>query len=325
MPDRTLPSLSDSQIIQVDHLSVRIAPSITELTQDAATLAQDYLQSLLEQQETVSIILATGNSQLKFLDAIAEPGRSPIASSNKLDWSRIILFHLDEYLGISPEHPGSFRYYLRHKVEQRVKPRLFHYLEGDALQPIAECNRYGQLLQQQTIDLCLLGIGDNGHIAFNEPSVADFNDPHIVKLVQLEITTRQQQVNGGYFSDLEAVPSYAYTLTIPTICAAQKIFCLAGGSHKAEVVNKTLTQAISPSFPATILRLIGSFGACRCDGKIGQTEVPRVQVPPQGALLPPSPRSPFGIACLVQPRIRMRWSRLYRNSRKYEGHRAHRE
>ena len=246
MPDRTLPSLSDSQIIQVDCLSVRIAPSITELTQDAATLAQDYLQSLLEQQETVSIILATGNSQLKFLDAIA--------SSNKLDWSRIILFHLDEYLGIPPEHPGSFRYYLHHKVEQRVKPRVFHYLEGDTLQPIAECNRYSQLLQQQTIDLCLLGIGDNGHIAFNEPSVADFNDPYTVKLVKLETKTRQQQVNGGYFSDLETVPSYAYTLTIPTICAAQKIFCLAGGSHKAEVVNKTLTQAISPSFPATILR-----------------------------------------------------------------------
>lgn len=246
MPDRTLPSLSDSQIIQVDCLSVRIAPSTKELTQDAATLAQDYLQSLLEQQETVSIILATGNSQLKFLDAIA--------SSNKLDWSRIILFHLDEYLGISPEHPGSFRYYLRHKVEQRVKPRLFHYLEGDALQPIGECNRYSQLLQQQTIDLCLLGIGDNGHIAFNEPSVADFNDPYTVKLVQLESATRQQQVNGGYFSDLEAVPSYAYTLTIPTICSAQKIFCLAGGSHKAEVVKQTLKKPITPSFPATILR-----------------------------------------------------------------------
>ncbi|WP_019506703.1 glucosamine-6-phosphate deaminase [Pleurocapsa sp. PCC 7319] len=246
MPDRTLPSLSDSQIIQVDRLSVRIAPSTRGLTQDAATLAQNYLQSLLEQQETVSIILATGNSQLKFLDAIA--------SSNKLDWSRIILFHLDEYLGISPEHPGSFRYYLRHKVEQRVKPRVFHYLNGDALQPIAECNRYSQLLQQQTIDLCLLGIGDNGHIAFNEPSVADFNDPHTVKLVQLETKTRQQQVNGGYFSDLEAVPNYAYTLTIPTICAAKKIFCLAGGSHKAEVVNKTLKNAIAPSFPATILR-----------------------------------------------------------------------
>ncbi len=229
-------------------------------------LAQDYLQSLLEQQETVSIILATGNSQLKFLDAIAKPsrirawrrvrGESSIASGNKLDWSRIILFHLDEYLGIAADHPGSFRYYLRSKLEQRVQPRIFNYIEGDALQPLAECSRYANLLQQQAIDLCLLGIGDNGHLAFNEPSVADFNDPQAVKLVRLETKTRQQQVNGGYFANLSDVPSYAYTLTIPTICAAKKIFCLAGGKHKAEVVKQTLTSAITPSFPATILRTL---------------------------------------------------------------------
>lgn len=230
----------------VENLSIKIASNLTELTQDAANLAHDYLQSLLARQETVSIILATGNSQLKFLDAIA--------CQNNLDWSRIILFHLDEYLGIGTNHPGSFRHYLRNKVERRVKPRLFHYLEGDAPQPIAECQRYSNLLQQQAIDLCMLGIGDNGHLAFNEPNVADFNDDHTVKLVRLAAKTRQQQVNGGYFPNLEAVPSYAYTLTIPTICTAKKIFCLAGGSHKAEVVNSTLNHPISPSFPATILR-----------------------------------------------------------------------
>lgn len=246
MPDRTLSSLPDIQVIKVDDLSVRIAHSPIELTQDAATQTQDYLQSLLSKQETVSIILATGNSQLEFLDKIA--------LNNKLDWSRIILFHLDEYLGIAATHPGSFRYYLHHKVEQRLHPRIFNYIEGDALQPLAECARYSNLLQQQAIDLCLLGIGDNGHIAFNEPSVADFNDSHAVKLVQLETKTRQQQVNAGYFANLEAVPSYAYTLTIPTICAAKKIFCLAGGSRKAKVVKKTLENAIAPNFPATILR-----------------------------------------------------------------------
>ncbi len=246
MPDRTLSSLQDIEVIQVDDLSIRIAKSSSELTQDAAYLAQTYLESKLAQQETVSLILATGNSQLEFLNAIA--------SCNKLDWSRIILFHLDEYLAISANHPGSFRYYLRSKVEQRVQPRVFNYIEGDALQPLTECDRYGKLLQQQAIDLCLLGIGDNGHIAFNEPEVADFSDPNIVKIVQLASQTRQQQVNSGYFSDLEAVPTYAYTLTIPTICTAQKIFCLAGGSHKAEVVQKMLTGAISPSFPASVLR-----------------------------------------------------------------------
>jgi glucosamine-6-phosphate deaminase len=299
MPDRTLPLSLDTQVSKIDDLSVRISASAADLTQDIAMLAQDYLQSLLQQQKTVSIILATGNSQLDFLQAIGRglakqsvgevsslkaeqrglglcpdkrllqdgtveggvypherPNQEAIAQENKLDWSRIILFHLDEYLGIAADHPGSFRYYLRHKVELQVQPRQFHYIAGDAQQPLAECDRYSNLLQQQTIDLCMLGIGDNGHLAFNEPSVADFNDPQVVKLVKLETKTRQQQVNGGYFADLAAVPSYAYTLTIPTICAAKQVFCLAGGSHKAEVVRQTLTKAIAPNFPATILRTL---------------------------------------------------------------------
>lgn len=247
MPDRTVP-LADTQTIKVEDLSVRIAPSAEELTRDAATLARDYLRSLLQQQATVSLILATGNSQLKFLEKIV--------SSDELDWSRIIVFHLDEYLGISADCLGSFRYYLHTKVERRLRSSNFHYIRGDAPQPLAECSRYSDLLQQQTIDLCMLGIGDNGHLAFNEPTVSDFNDPLAIKLVRLEPKTRQQQVNGGYFPNLQAVPQYAYTLTIPTICAAKKIFCLAGGSHKAEVVRQTLTRAIAPSFPATILRTL---------------------------------------------------------------------
>ena len=246
MPDRI--SLPNTQIIKVDDLSVAIAGSTEELAKNAADLAIKYLQSLLKQQDTVSIILATGNSQLEFLDAIA--------TGNELDWSRIILFHLDEYLGISAEHPSSFRCYLHHKVERRVQPHTFNYIQGDALQPLAECSRYSQLLQQQTIDLCMLGIGDSGHLAFNEPSVADFNDPEVIKLVRLETKTRQQEVEGGYFDDLADVPKYAYTLTMPTICAAKKIFCLAGGNHKAELVRRTLKDAIAPEFPATILRTL---------------------------------------------------------------------
>lgn len=247
MPDRTLSSQT-TQITKIGDLSVRIAPTVSDLTQDVAMLVQEYVQSLLKQQSTVRIILATGNSQLGFLQAIVQ--------SNQLDWSRIIFFHLDEYLGIAADHPGSFRYYLRQRVEQKVQPQKFNYLAGDALQPLIECNRYSNLLQQQPIDLCMLGIGDNGHLAFNEPQVADFKDSQVVKLVKLETKTRQQQVNGGYFADLAAVPSYAYTLTIPTICAARKIFCLAGGSHKVEVVKQTLENQITPDFPATILRTL---------------------------------------------------------------------
>ncbi|MEL6787721.1 MAG: 6-phosphogluconolactonase, partial [Cyanobacteria bacterium J06607_15] len=207
MPDRTLPSRT-TQVTKIGDLSVRVAPSLVELTQTAATMAVDYLNSRLQQQETASIILATGNSQLDFLKAMSSTS-SAIATGNQLDWSRVILFHLDEYLGISAEHPGSFRYYLRHKVEQQVNPHQFHYLAGDAKQPLRECDRYSKLLHQQAIDLCMLGIGDNGHLAFNEPSVADFSDSQTVKLVQLESKTRQQQVNGGYFPDLTSVPGYA--------------------------------------------------------------------------------------------------------------------
>ena len=246
MTERTVSFTTRS--IKIADLTVRVADSAVQMTQDVATLAQDYIESLLRQQPTVSIVLATGNSQLEFLDAIA--------SSKRLDWSRIILFHLDEYLGIAAEHPGSFRYYLYHNLERKIRPCAFNYIQGDAPQPLAECDRYRQLLQQQQIDLCMLGIGDSGHLAFNEPTVADFQDSRIIKLVKLELETRQQQVEGGYFPNVSAVPSYAYTLTIPTICAANRIFCLAGGNHKTEIVRQTLTEEIAPSFPATILRTL---------------------------------------------------------------------
>ncbi len=241
-------------MILVDDLSVKIFSNLEELSQNAARLATKYIDSLLAQQETVSVVLATGNSQLQFLDALV---------TSNLDWSRIVLFHLDEYLGISPNHPGSFHYYLSSKVEQRINPYKFYYIQEDALEPPVEyglamdealCDRYTQLLQKHSIDLCMLGIGDNGHLAFNEPSVADFQDKKIVKIVKLENQTRQQQVNGGYFSNLEAVPQYAYTLTIPTICSAKRIFCLAPGKNKASIVKKMLCDPISPKYPASILR-----------------------------------------------------------------------
>ncbi|MBE9167258.1 glucosamine-6-phosphate deaminase [Pleurocapsales cyanobacterium LEGE 06147] len=246
MGDRTLSYTYPSHTFSVDALSVRVYPSAIELARDAALMTHNYLQSLLKQQSVVRIVLATGNSQVQFLETLS--------ALQGLDWSRIILFHLDEYLGIAANHPGSFRRYLREKVEKKVKPYQFHYIQGDAPQPLAECHRYSQLLQQQPIDLCCLGVGKNGHLAFNEPSVVNFSDPYRVKLVGLEEKTRQQQVNSGYFPHLEAVPQYAYTLTIPTICAAKKIFCLAPGKHKAEIIKKMLRGAISPACPASILR-----------------------------------------------------------------------
>jgi glucosamine-6-phosphate deaminase len=211
-----------------------------------AQLVQNYLQSLLIQQDRATVLLATGNSQIKFLEALIALGG--------VDWSKVTLFHLDEYLGIDADHPASFRRYLRERMENRANPFEFHYIEGDALQPLAECDRYTKLLLAQPIDLCCLGLGENGHLAFNEPSVADFNDSHSVKLVKLEKSTRQQQVDGGYFPVLEAVPQYAFTLTIPMLCSAKKILCLVQGKRKASAVKEMLQGSIRQNFPASVLR-----------------------------------------------------------------------
>jgi glucosamine-6-phosphate deaminase len=171
-----------------------------------------------------------------------------------IDWSRIILFHLDEYLGITSDHPASFRRYLRERVEEKVCPQQFYYIAGDTLQPIAECDRYTRLLENQPIDLCFLGIGENGHLAFNDPAVADFQDPAKVKLVKLDDVNRQQQVNTAYFANLADVPQYAFTVTIPMICTAKKIICLAPATRKAQVVKTLLTGNITTNCPASILR-----------------------------------------------------------------------
>jgi glucosamine-6-phosphate deaminase len=230
----------------VNHLLVQIYQSETEMARNAAEIVQKYLCNLLETQNTITLLLATGNSQLQFLDKLINLGG--------IDWSKSILFHLDEYLGISADHPASFRYYLRERVEKKVLPQQFHYIEGDTLEPIAECDRYTQLLKNQPIDLCLLGVGENGHLAFNDPAVANFEDPTSVKLVKLDQINRQQQVNTGYFSHLETVPQYAFSLTIPMICQAKKIICLAPQTRKAKIIKQILQGDITPKCPASILR-----------------------------------------------------------------------
>jgi len=234
------------KLLRVDKLTVQIYNSEAQMAEDAAKTVHKYLQNLLQQQQTVAVLLATGNSQIQFLDAL-------IALAG-VEWSRIIFFHLDEYLGITSDHAASFRRYLRERVQQQLYPQQFYYIEGDALQPLAECDRYSQLLQSQPIDLCCLGVGENGHLAFNDPAVADFQDPHIVKLVKLDQVNRQQQMNTGNFPHLETVPYYAFTVTIPLICSARKIICLAPEIRKAQIVKQMLHGDINPNCPASILR-----------------------------------------------------------------------
>ena len=230
----------------VDALRVRVYATQDELVRDAAREVQSYLQQAFLAQGRAAAILATGNSQIKFLEQLARLG--------SVDWSKITLFHMDEYLGLPVDHPASFRHYLRERVERLVKPKVFHYLEGDALLPIKECERYAQLLRAQPIDLCCLGIGENGHVAFNDPAVADFNDNRSVKIVKLDDACKQQQVGEGYFSNRESVPSYALTLTIPALCAAKKMICIVPEKRKAAAVQAALQGPISTQCPASHLR-----------------------------------------------------------------------
>ena len=161
---------------------------------------------------------------------------------------------MDEYLGIAADHPASFRYYMRERVARLVQPKVFHYLEGDALLPIKECERYAQLLRAQPIDLCCLGIGENGHLAFNDPPVADFNDNRSVKIVKLDDACKRQQVGEGYFPNLESVPQYALTLTIPALCSARKMICVVPEKRKAQAVQAALHGPIGTACPASVLR-----------------------------------------------------------------------
>jgi glucosamine-6-phosphate deaminase len=245
-PMQTKSPAAPLKTFTIDSLPVRVYATQADLAQDVARIAHGHLSATVSGQGSAAVILATGNSQIQFLEALIELGG--------IDWSRVILFHMDEYLGIDPGHKASFRRYMKERVESRVHPKAFHYIEGEALQPLAECERYTKLLQAQPIDLCCLGIGENGHIAFNDPPVANFEDKHFVKLVKLDDACKIQQVNEGHFPSLESVNPYAYTLTIPALCSAKKMLCISPESRKAKAVRDALQGPISTACPASILR-----------------------------------------------------------------------
>lgn len=231
---------------QFDRLGVQIYENAEEMAIAAANHAGEYLRSRLAQENSARVIWATGSSQIAFIEALI--------ACPEIAWPKVTGLHLDEYLGIDREHRASFRRYLRDRLAAKVPLANFHYIEGDSEQPLKECDRYTRLLQQEAVDLCCLGVGDNGHLAFNDPGVADFHDPYWVKLVKLDPKNRQQQCDRGDFPNLEAVPAYAFTLTLPAIFAAQQLLCLVSGGQKAAIVAKMLTGNISPECPASGLR-----------------------------------------------------------------------
>jgi glucosamine-6-phosphate deaminase len=229
-----------------DALTVRVYTTATALSRAAAAEVHEFLKERIARAGEARVILATGNSQLQFLEDLSRLGG--------VDWSRVTCFHMDEYLGLGAEHPGSFIRYLHERVESRVKPGEFHFLRGDTADAAAECARYEALLQDRPIDLCCLGIGDNGHLAFNDPGVADFNDPHWVKVVPLDEMNRKQQFGYGCFKKMDEVPREGITLTIPALVSARKIVALALGKRKADIIERALRGPISTDCPATCLR-----------------------------------------------------------------------
>jgi glucosamine-6-phosphate deaminase len=231
---------------QADDLDVRVYGTLDDLAADAALEVNAHLRAAIKEKGSAAVILATGNSQIQFL--------KKLVALEGVDWGKVTLFHMDEYLGISSHHKASFRFYLRERVETLVRPKVFHYINGDIDLPLDECNRYTNLLQAQPIDLCCLGVGENGHLAFNDPPVARFEEKHLIKLVKLDDACKMQQVREAHFPNLEAVPPYAFTLTIPALCSARRMICIAPEKRKADAIKNALKGPISTSCPASFLR-----------------------------------------------------------------------
>jgi glucosamine-6-phosphate deaminase len=234
---------------QVDRLPVEVYADNAALGRAAAARAAEILRAVLAQEPEAHAIFATGNSQLTMFQALVQEAG--------IDWKRVSIYHMDEYVGMRADHPASFRRYLREKLVDQVHPGAFYGVEGDAPDPQEECRRYAALLEAHPAHLCCLGIGENGHLAFNDPPFADFNDPVKAKIVTLDEMSRRQQVGEGHFPNLDAVPRHAITLTIPALLAARQMLAIVPEARKAPAVQAALEGPLATACPASILRQAG--------------------------------------------------------------------
>jgi glucosamine-6-phosphate deaminase len=227
-----------------DDLAVEIHPGEGALGAAAAGRAATVLRAAVQTRGRARVVIATGNSQYAFTDALA---------AEEIPWGQVEVFHMDEYVGIDDRHPASFQRWIRTRIEQRFSPARVHYL-GGAGDPQAEADRYERVLRSAPLDLVCMGIGENGHLAFNEPFDADFDDPRWVRVVTLTPESRRQQVDEGHFASLDDVPGQAISLTIPALLSADHVQVCVPESRKADAVRATLVEEIGPHCPATILR-----------------------------------------------------------------------
>ena len=232
--------------LQADLLNVIVADSRDSMGRLAAEAAGACIRELLSRKDEINMIFAAAPSQNETLYYLV---REP-----DIDWSRVNAFHMDEYVGLEESAPQTFGSYLREHIFGLVPFKTVHHLHGWAADAQAECARYGKLLEENPVDIVMLGIGENGHIAFNDPWVADFNDPARVKVVPLDPVCRRQQVNDGCFPAIDDVPTHALSLTIPSLVTAAHMFCTVPAPTKREAVTKTVNEPVSEKVPATIMR-----------------------------------------------------------------------
>lgn len=225
-------------------MEIKVFNTKLELGQAAARDAAKIINQAIKERDVAYVIAATGASQFEFLDRLA---------LEEIDWTKVVFFHLDEYVGLPQSHPASFRRYLKERVVSRIHPRTFHFLNGEADDVHEECRRVGDLIAQQKIDVAFVGIGENGHLAFNDPP-ADFDteEPYIV--VNLDNACRQQQVGEGWFKSIAEVPTQAISMSIKQILKSRNILCIVPDQRKAEAVKATVEIEVSPMHPASVLR-----------------------------------------------------------------------
>lgn len=233
---------------EVEQLPVRVYASEEDLGRAAAADMAALLREAIAARGEANVILATGNSQLAFLHALRD--------DQSVAWERVRVFHMDEYVGIDPEHRASFPRFLREHFLRYVEVAEFFPMAGDPDDVEAICRDYEAALRRYPADAVALGWGENGHLAFNDPPYADFDDPVWVKPVQLDEVSRKQQFGEGHFDSLEEVPTHAITLTIPALLAAKHVLCIVPEARKAAAVRACLREPISEERPGSVLRRV---------------------------------------------------------------------
>ena len=235
---------------QKDKLTVEIYENRTLMGEAAARDIKAKIAELLSKKQEINMIFAAAPSQNDVLKSLVE--------DKEIEWNRVNAYHMDEYIGLDKDAPQGFGYFLKEHIFGLVPFKSVNYIDITTKNPDVEAERYGKLLQKNPTDIVIMGIGENGHIAFNDPPVADFKDEKWVKPVKLDEICRQQQVNDGCFESIDKVPTHAMTLTVPTLVKAPYLFCIVPAKTKANAVYRTINGEVSENCPATILRTTGN-------------------------------------------------------------------